>query len=291
MAETVNISEEQIAQYQRDGAVLLRGILTQRERELLEQGVEESNAHPGKRSTRASNAEGRGETFLESFPSQGSSPSLKALLELGRIPEIAARMMRTPSAQLILDQIFYKAAGVVIPTPWHQDTPYLRVRGDDMIRVWICADYSPQELTLQIIRGSHRWGIVFDPRLSASEGNAVRNSGAGRMIQLSGGDHPGPQIPDIARYPESFDILRWDVEPGDALIFNGNMLHAAGGADNYPTARRAYTSMWGGPQLRYISPPDNAIPTLAEVNRIAVPFDSAVGDYPEAFPVGWKSAP
>ncbi len=289
MAMTVDISEEQIAQYQRDGAILLRGILGAEERALLERGLEESNSNPGKRSTRASNAQGRGETFLESFPSQASSPSLKALLELGRIPEIAGRLMRAPSAQLILDQIFYKAAGVVIPTPWHQDTPYLRVRGDDMIRVWVCADYSPKELTLQLIRGSHRWGIVFDPRLAASESETVRNSGQGRMIQLSGGDHPGPQIPDIARYPESFDILRWDVEPGDALVFNGNMLHAAGGAEDYPSARRAYTSMWGGPQLRYIAPPDNALPTLAEIKRIEVPFDSLVGDHPEAFPLGWQA--
>ena len=73
---------------------------------------------------------------MESFPSLGSR-SLKRLLEIGRIPEIAARMMQAPSAQLILDQIFYKDRGVVIPTPWHQDTPYLRVRGDDMVRVWV----------------------------------------------------------------------------------------------------------------------------------------------------------
>ncbi len=288
MATTVDISEEQIAQYQRDGAILLRGILTAEERELLEKGLEESNTNPGKRSTRATDPEGRGETFLESFPSQGANPSLKALLEIGRIPEIAGRMMRAPSAQLVLDQVFYKQAGRIIATPWHQDTPYLRVRGDDMIRVWVSADHSPRELTLQIIRGSHRWGMVFDPQIETG-GNIKNADDKGRMIQLTGGANRGPRVPDIARYPESFDILSWDVEPGDALIFNGNMLHAAGGAENHPMRRRAYTSMWAGPELRYIEPPDNALPTLAEIKKVSVPYGDRVGDHPDAFPIGWRA--
>ncbi len=282
----VDITPAQVAQYQRDGAVLLKDILTPEERELLLLGVEESHDNPGKRSSKASDMDGRGETFMESFPSLGSR-SLKRLLEIGRIPEIAARMMQAPSAQLILDQIFYKDRGVVIPTPWHQDTPYLRVRGDDMVRVWVCADYSPKDLTLKVIRGSHRWGIVFDPRIEG--GGHIRKTGDGRLIQMSENSYFGPKVPDIARYPESFDILQWDVEPGDALVFNGNMLHAAGGVEDYPHRRRAYTSMWGGPDLRYIAPPDNAIPTLAEVNRITVPYDARIGDHPDAFPVGWSA--
>ncbi|TGD70996.1 hypothetical protein E4634_20575 [Mangrovimicrobium sediminis] len=286
MTPRVPLTDQQIAQYHRDGAVLLKGVLNTVERALLEEGLEESYHNPGRRSTRASDPQGEGETFMESFPSLGS-PSLRRLLELGSIPEIAARMLRAPSAQLILDQVFYKRGGRVIPTPWHQDTPYLRVRGDDMIRVWVSADFSPRELTLQIIRGSHRWGIIFDPNIS--DGGNVRKINEGKMLTMHGGGERGPRVPDIASHPERYDILSWDVEPGDALVFNGNMLHAAGGASGHPAPRRAYTSMWGGPELRYIAPPDNAIPTLAEINRVEVPFDSRVGDYPTAFPVGWSA--
>ena len=98
----------------------------------------------------------------------------------------------------------------------------------------------------------------------------------------------GPMMPDIAKYKGSFDILTWDVEPGDALIFNGNMLHAAGGMDQSPGDRRVYASMWGGPELLYIDPPENAIPTLADINGFKVPNGSRVGDFKEAFPVGWQ---
>ena len=280
------LSEEDIKAYQRDGAVLLKGVLTEQEVALLAAGLEESRHHPGKRATHATSPTGDGVTFLETFPSLASG-SLSALLESSRIPEIAARMMRASSSQLILDQVFYKEAGSIIPTPWHQDTPFLRVRGDDMIRVWVTPDFSPKEISLQIVRGSHRWGVVFDPRPPAAEASQIKET-QGRFVQVGAGG--GPAVPDINRYRESFDILNWDVAPGDALIFNGNMLHAAGGAENHSTPRRAYTSMWGGPQLQYITPPDNALPTLAQINKVDVPFDVAIGPYTEAFPVGWREA-
>lgn len=287
MPNAIQLTPEQIAQYQRDGAILLKNILTDEEKTLLEQGFEESRHNPGKRCTSASSPTGEGETFMETFPSI-NSPSLKKLLAIGRIPEIAARMMEAPSAQLVLGQIFYKAKGTIIPTPWHQDTPYLRLRGDDMIRVWVTADFSPKEITLQIVRGSHRWGIVFDPGLQGDKNSHIKET-KGRVIQIASGQ--GPKVPDIEKYRDSFDILTWDVEPGDALVFNGNMIHSAGGIQDYPTHRRAYTTMWGGPDLSYITPPDNALPTLAQINKIDVPFDVRIGDYPEAFPIGWRQNP
>lgn len=287
MASKVTLTDDQIDCYQRDGAILLKGVLDERAQALLAEGVEQCFDNPGKRSTRASDRDGEGLTYLESFPSL-QSPALQTLLDTSDIPEIAARMMRAPSSQLILDQIFYKQRGRVIPTPWHQDTPYLRVRGDQMIRIWVTADYTPKELSLQIVRGSHRWNVIYDPRLGGRDGQ-IRKSGEGKMLEMSSEPGDAPEVPDIERYRDSFDILNWAVAPGDALVFHGNMLHAAGGASDYPGDRRAYTSMWGGPELQYIVPGDGAIPTLAEVNGIEVPHGALIGDHPAAFPVSWQA--
>lgn len=286
MTHLPTISDEQVAAYQRDGAILLKGVLSDEQQSLLAQGVDECFRNPGSRSTRASDRDGQGTTFLESFPSLHNG-ALKSLLGDGSIAAIAARMMRTASAQLILDQIFYKQRGRVIPTPWHQDTPYLRVRGDEMVRIWVTADDSPKELSLQIVRGSHRWNVIYDPRLGGRDGH-IRKTGDGKMLEMSATASAAPEVPDIERYRDSFDILNWDVAPGDALVFHGNMLHAAGGADDYPEDRRAYTSMWGGPNLQYVVPADNAIPTLAEVNGFEVPHGARIGDHRDAFPVGWS---
>ncbi|MGB8366013.1 MAG: phytanoyl-CoA dioxygenase family protein [Rhizomicrobium sp.] len=280
------ITTEQIAQYQRDGAILIKGVLSDEELVLLERGLEEAYAHPSEGYMNVRSPAGEGDTFLDLFPSL-RCPSLKMLLATGTVPEIAARLMECSSAQLILDQIFYKQKGYVNPTPWHQDTPFLRVRGHDMARVWLTCDFSPGELTVQVVRGSHRWNVVYNS--ATADSTRVMTAGEGKDRPFAGiGDDSLPVAPDVAKYHDSFDILSWDVRPGDALIFHGNVLHGAQGRENHPTARRAFASMWGGPDLRYYVPPGNAIPTLAEINGHSVPHGARIGDYEDAFAVGWR---
>jgi ectoine hydroxylase-related dioxygenase (phytanoyl-CoA dioxygenase family) len=282
----VNVTAAQVAQFQRDGAILIKGVLTPEELALLERGLEEAYATPGERFTRVRSPDGQGETLLEMFPSL-RCPSLGRLLQSGRVAELAAKLMDAPSAQLILDQTFYKAAGFINPTPWHQDTPFLRVRGHDMARVWLSADASPRDLTLQVVRGSHRWNVVYNT--TTPESARVRTTDEGAAFTFEGmGNDALPVAPDVARYRDSFDILSWDVEPGDALVFNGNVLHGADGRPDHPSARRAFTSMWGGPELRYHVIDGNASPTLAELNGFAVPHGARVGDHQDVFRVGWR---
>jgi ectoine hydroxylase-related dioxygenase (phytanoyl-CoA dioxygenase family) len=251
--------------------------------------LEEARAAPGDRYTRVQSPEGQGETLLEMFPSL-HCPSLQALLAAAPAAELAARLMGTPSAQLILDQTFYKASGFINPTPWHQDTPFLRVRGHDMARVWLSCDPSPRDLTIQVVRGSHRWNVVYNTR--GAQTSEVVTTGEGSAFTFEGmGDEALPPAPDVARYRDSFEILSWDVEPGDALVFNGNVLHGAEGRAQHPTPRRAFTSMWGGPELRYHQLDRNASPTLAEISGRTAPHGARVGDFEDIFTVGWRGAP
>lgn len=290
MVGQVRVSAADRATYARDGAVLLKHALEPEEVDLLARGVEESYADPGKRFSRARSPEGKGETFLETFPCL-RSPSLGALLARGRVPQIAARMIGAPALALALDQVFYKKAGHVNATPWHQDTPFLRVRGDDLVRVWICADPSPRAITLRMVRGSHRWGVVFAPRTAQTDGKAIEQTGEGRMFsEKAGFVEDRPVMPDIAAHPDSFDILEWDVEPGDALVFNGNMLHGSGGMDNSPDDRRAYATLWAGPETRYFRGDGSSIPTLADAAGAKLAHGDRIGDRLDAFPIRWTES-
>ena len=171
-AQLADVAPEQMETYQRDGAVLLKNVLTEAELALLRAGVEEAHDRPSPRYSRVQSAEGGGETMVDQLPSL-ESPSLKTLVEGGRIAAIAARMMGTPSAQLVLDQLFYKQAGRVVPTPWHQDTPFLCVRGHDIARVWLSCDASPPDITVQVVRGSHRWNVIYSTQSEAQSANIV----------------------------------------------------------------------------------------------------------------------
>lgn len=280
------IAPEQIEAYQRDGAVLLKNILSDAELALLSAGVEEANAQPTPRFSRVQSADGRGETVVDQLPSE-ASPSLKALIRDGRIAEIAAQMMRTPSAQLVLDQLFYKQPGRVVPTPWHQDTPFLCVRGHDIARIWLSCDPSPADLTVQVVRGSHRWNVIYSTQSEAQSEVATTDEG-GAFSYDGIGDARQPPTPDIERYRGSFDIMTFDVEPGDAVVFHGHVLHGAAGRDDHPRPRRAFASLWGGPELRCHRPGGFAMPTVGQLRGYQAPHGARIGDHPEEFPYYWK---
>lgn len=285
-AQPMEIAPALVDAYERDGAVLLRNVLDPAELDLLHAGVEEANARPSPRYSRVRSADGKGETVVDQFPSL-AGPSLKALIERGRLAAIAARMMRTPSAQLVLDQLFYKPAGRVVPTPWHQDTPFLCVRGHDIARVWLSCDPSPADLTVQVVRGSHRWNVIYSTQSEADTG--VRTSEEGGAFSYDGiGDARQPPTPDIERYRDSFDILTFDVEPGDAVVFHGHVLHGAAGRDDYPLPRRAFATLWGGPELRCYRPGGFTMPTVGALSGHQAPHGARIGDHPEEFPFYWK---
>lgn len=280
------VSADDIAAYRRDGAVLIKGLLSADELKLLEAGLEEAHGEPSSMFSRYGSPEGQGETVVDQFPSLRSA-HLRRLMQEGPMAELAGRLMGTPSAQLVLDQMFYKESGQIVPTPWHQDTPFLSVRGDDMARVWLTCDPSPRNVTLQVVRGSHRWNVIYDTSGAAMSDITKGEEGEGFTYDGIGDDRL-PPVPDIAGQPESFDIISWDVEPGDAVVFQGNILHGAAGKADHPHRRRAFASMWGGPQLRYHEAPGHAMPLPGGAAAGPVPHGAPIGDYSNVFPVFWR---
>jgi ectoine hydroxylase-related dioxygenase (phytanoyl-CoA dioxygenase family) len=158
-----------------------------------------------------------------------------------------------------------------------------------MARVWLTCDPSPKELTVQVVRGSHLWNVVYNTATAKTDEVAMEDEGKGFTYEGIGNDAL-PTAPDVARYRDSFDILSWDVEPGDAVVFNGNILHGAEGRPHHPHPRRAFASMWGGPEVRYYHPAGHAMPTLAELTGRAVPHGARIGDHRDVFTVGWQAA-
>lgn len=287
----IRITDQDIAAYQRDGAVLIKGALLPEALRLLEAGVEEVYRELGKRYTRVSSASGEGETIVHEYVTQ-DSPSLRALLASGVVGEMGAALMQTPTAQLVLDQVFYKTKGPIVATPWHQDTPFLRVRGNELVRLWFPCDYSPRQLTVQVVRGSHRWNVVYN--VGGEQPNETMVVGRGNSSDSKGvGDAMLPPVPDIAHYRDSFDILSWDVEPGDMLAFQGNMLHGTEGHPGHDRPRRAFAVLLGGPNLHYHAPTGKAFPVPAKIQGIKfddIPDGAPIGTHQDAFPICWRAA-
>ncbi len=57
--------------------------------------------------------------------------------------------------------------------------------------------------------------------------------------------------PDVDSHRESYDLVCWDVEPGDVLIFNGLVLHGSTGNHTTDRPRRAFSTRWAGEDVRF----------------------------------------
>ena len=102
---------------------------------------------------------------------------------------------------------------------------------------------------------------------------------------------PGlPALPDIEAHRSSFDILGWDYEPGDVILFHGNILHSARGGVTLPHPRRSHASLWAGPDVHYLHRRSQSIPDPIKLYEHKPEDGQPLSDFPDVFPVGWAPA-
>jgi len=284
--------------FHRDGAVLLKGILGADWVSVLEEGLEFSREHPDGMSAGVSMA-----LRIDQFPAS-HSPPLNRLMTASPIAEIVGSVLAAP-VRFYMDQMFYKPAGEIFPSAWHQDTSYYNVEGDQLVRAWVCADPAPRDVSIEVIRGSHLWNITYRPPVGmnpASDPEAAarleEEFAAGKIVIGreaheqwtyfdSFMDPSLPPMPAIEHHRESFDILGWDYEPGDVLLFHGHILHSARGGVTLPHARRAHASLWAGPDVHYLRRRSQAIPDPLKLYDYNPADGQPLADFPEVFPVAW----
>lgn len=280
-----DITAEEFAIYHRDGAVLLKQFLPESLLEQIASGLESAYHHPGTMASRLVDDTLKGEIRMDQMPSYSN----EALAEVVRHPllvAVASQLLGHGHVHHILDQMFYKPAGTLLPTAWHQDTPYLSVKGDELCRLWISCDPSPAEATISVIRGSHRWNIEYRPVEPDDVSAKEDNIGGEFTYDQDTFDTSLPKVPNIAEYPESFEILSWAVEPGDVLAFNGNILH--GNNDtlrDYPRPRRAFAALYGAPTVKTLLRPGNRVPDIAMVRNIGLKSGIPLAQCAAAYPV------
>ncbi len=265
------VSEAQIDAYQADGAVCVRGLFTREEIATMERGIERNLASPGPRGQVASRAEDPGR-FFEDFCNWQRIPEYESLIRHSRAAQAAGELMRARSVRLYHDHLLVKEPRTQQHTPWHQDQPYYNVAGRQNVSVWIPVDPVPLDSTLKFVAGSHL-GPWYVPR-------SFMNSQA-KWFQ------PGEleDLPDVDGDPGRYRVLRWALEPGDAVFFHMLTLHAAAGVSG-PQRRRVLSLRFLGEDATHAprhwkTSPD--FPGLAETLADGAPMDHPL------FPVVWRS--
>ena len=293
------ITEEEINAFRRDGAVNLKQVLPERWVAVLEEGLEDANAHPDGMSAGVAMP-----LRIDQFPAARAA-KLRELLDGSPIAQIVGSAVGG-AVRFYMDQMFYKPAGPIAPSAWHQDTCYYNVDGHDLVRAWVCADPAPRDVSLEVVRGSHLWNITYRPPVGRDREQDPAGAEKARAALDKGEpiigaesyeqwtyfdaflDETLPILPNIEANRPSFDILGWDYEPGDVLLFHGHILHSARGGTTLPHPRRAHASLWAGPDVHYVHRRSQVIPDPIDLYQYQPKSGQPLTDFPDVFPTAWS---
>jgi ectoine hydroxylase-related dioxygenase (phytanoyl-CoA dioxygenase family) len=254
--------------FQRDGAVCLRDVVSAALVELLRRGIDENLARPSPRAKVASGAGDPGR-FVEDFCTWRENEAYRRFVFQSELAAIAGELMGSSAVRLYHDHMLTKEAGTHQRTPWHQDQPYYNIEGRQTVSFWIPVDPVDRASSLEFVAGSHA-GPWLMPRSFLD--NEARWFPDGSLKDL----------PDIDADRDAFPILGWDMRPGDAIAFHMLCLHSSAGTAR---RRRVFSLRFIGDDVTHAPrpwPTSPEFPGLAEELAAGAAMDHAL------FPVVWE---
>ncbi len=267
------ISDDAIAKFERDGAVCIRGAVDKNVAASVLANIDGLIAASNDRWTTIRDG---------GFSDRHLWPSMPWMYEFcanSGLPEIVGRLMRSSEARLFFDHTFVRDAGTTQNTPWHQDRPYWPFLGRQIASVWVALTPCDEESgAVQFVRGSHAWGKVFRPMSFSEEGGSSEFLGESAAYE---------EIPDIDAAPDDYEILCWDMQPGDAIVFGAEVVHGAQENKNTSRRRAALSIRYIGDDATW-DPRDGTDPIVSQDRVGAKPGESPRSD--EWFPKVWSAS-
>jgi ectoine hydroxylase-related dioxygenase (phytanoyl-CoA dioxygenase family) len=238
----VAVTQEMVAAYQRDGAVMVPGLWADWV-ETLQAGIARNMAEPGPYA--AENLKpGEAGRFFDDYCNWDRIPEFEEVIHGSAVAEVAAQLMGSERVQLFHDHVLVKEPGTSKPTPWHQDSPYYFVAGRQTISFWAPLD-PVTEASLRCVAGSHLWPREVLPTRWLNEDEF----------------YPDPEnymaVPDPDA--EGMTVLEWPMAPGDAVAFDYRTLHGARG-NTSDRRRRAFSLRLVGDDARVVDRPGRTSP-------------------------------
>ncbi len=265
------ISDQQIAEFARDGVVVIRGIFNGWI-EALRRGVDRNIADPGPY-TKGYTPEGKPGRFFGDYCNWRRFGEYEDFIFNSPAGELAAKLMGSKTARIYHEHVLVKEPGTEERTPWHHDQPYYGVDGRLNVSLWMPLDPVPEDTCPEFIAGSHRWNRWFLPRM------------------FTGQDYERPAdglepIPDFDNHRAEYDIRAWNLEPGDAIAFHFLTVHGAPPNLSSTRRRRGFSTRWLGDDAVYAVRSGKLSPPFPELEGRVNPGDPM--DLPE-FPVVWPA--
>ena len=198
------LTAAQLADYRRDGYIVLRGLFDAEEIELLHRAAKEDKALDDNAFGRADGAGGSVRLSLWNHPGDD-------------IYGMFARSRRVVEAvgQVLEDEPYHYHSKMIMKQArtggaweWHQDYGYWYENGvlkPNLCSVFIAVDPATRANgCMQVLRGSHELG---------------------RLTHVKIGDQTGADPERVSAAEERMELVYVEMAPGDALFFHANTLH------------------------------------------------------------------
>lgn len=233
------VTASQIEAYDRDGVVLLPGVIAE--------DAAIRRLHAAVERILAEEASGT-RNYFKRLRMWERDPEFRSVLFDSAVPHAAAQLLATDKLNLLYDQLFVKEPGSNFPTPWHNDHPYWPVRGTQVVTLWIALDkVTLDNGGLEFVRGSHKQSRWYRPFTTDASGGIVGH--------FEGGDTEFEDVPDIDGQRDRYDIVSFNLNPGDAIAFHSLTLHGAPGNTHSNARRRALSIRMAGSDVVYYDGP------------------------------------
>ena len=227
------LTNKEIDFYQKQGALIIKNVFKPWIN-ILREGFEKVLKEPGPHAREnVKNEEGR---FFEDYCNWQRIFEFKKFAEESPAAQIVGEATRSKSIQLFHEHIFVKDPGTNKETPWHQDMPYYCVNGNDTGSFWIPLDQITKENSLRILLGSHKLPKLVRPTKWSNNKPWYKND---------------ENFMDMPSINTDENILKSEMNLGDAILFNFKVLHSSpGNLENIP--RRAFSMRFIGDDVTYV---------------------------------------
>ena len=234
------ITDSEIAAYEADGIVCLRGLFDGDWVAHVRECVEADLKSPG---TLAQDISRDGEgVFVSDTFVWANIDGFKSFIWESPASAVVAAIMQSSRINLLFDQILVKEPGSSTRTMWHHDHTYWPVAGDQVCTLWLALDpVNAENGAVEYIRGSHKWGQRFKAEAFIGDGRYKEDL---------------PKVPDIDANRDEYEFLQFEMEPGDCTVHHGLLVHGAPGNLTPGRRRRAYVTRWCGDDVTYNPRPD-----------------------------------
>ena len=240
------ISHAQREAYAADGALYLPGVLETSWIDRLKESMEELEVRERR--------DGPPDEFFSRTRLWQHDQRLRAIVFESPAAGIAAQFLGVERVRLLYDQIFIKAPATSVRTPWHNDLPNWPVRGTQLITVWVALDtIGAGNGRLEFLRGSHRWDHWVSGLYADVDGRVTHFHVSDPETESQ--ESLAADYAELLAQVDQHEILAWDTQPGDAVVFHALTIHGATGNAHSKNKRRAYSMRFAGPDVCYYAGP------------------------------------